>query len=467
MAFATEAFSDVNPFGGFGYGLRRFRGALVGAAAIGAVTASLAWIVVTLATMQTMGSVQTGAISLSPNTNNLARVALVPRAILSGAEVQGQRLIHVAKFSRLHPLLTAEQQALNDALDVAKGNRANARRKLAAAVVQNALKVALADAAARPVINAAEIAAATDFMPRSQVASATPDVANEKPVDVALVGSTASLTESATAIPQPASTSSTPDVGPMEKAVGVALADAASPVADDGFMPPVPSARPTAAGTSTQTTSVADNLSTEDPFNLVMANRVQSSDEDPLDSVPLPASRPRSPAEDRFRRPAEHVLAYAKADDGMTDDAPTFNNAISLPGGHNRVAVYDISAGTVYLPSGEKLEAHSGMGNMIDNPRYVSQHNRGPTPPSTYGLTLRESLFHGVQALRLTPVGGNVYGRTGLLAHTYMLGRRGDSNGCVVFKDYRRFLAAYQRGEVTRMVVVPRLSGSSTRVASR
>jgi hypothetical protein len=161
------------------------------------------------------------------------------------------------------------------------------------------------------------------------------------------------------------------------------------------------------------------------------------------------------------------VLAYAKADDGMTDDAPTFNNAISLPGGHNRVAVYDISAGTVYLPSGEKLEAHSGMGNMIDNPRYVSQHNRGPTPPSTYGLTLRESLFHGVQALRLTPVGGNVYGRTGLLAHTYMLGRRGDSNGCVVFKDYRRFLAAYQRGEVTRMVVVPRLSGSSTRVASR
>ncbi|MGO6900348.1 tlde1 domain-containing protein, partial [Rhizobium ruizarguesonis] len=41
---------------------------------------------------------------------------------------------------------------------------------------------------------------------------------------------------------------------------------------------------------------------------------------------------------------------------------------------------------------------------------------------------------------------------------TYMLGKNGDSNGCVSFKDYRRFLAAYKRGDIKQLVVVPRLN---------
>ncbi len=120
-------------------------------------------------------------------------------------------------------------------------------------------------------------------------------------------------------------------------------------------------------------------------------------------------------------------------------------------------AVYDISAHTVYLPDGTRLEAHSGLGQLIDDPRFVHARNRGATPPHLYDLKPREQLFHGVQALRLTPVGsGDVYGRVGLLAHTYMLGRNGDSNGCVSFRDYKSFLAAYQRGEVRRLAVVER-----------
>jgi Protein of unknown function (DUF2778) len=51
-----------------------------------------------------------------------------------------------------------------------------------------------------------------------------------------------------------------------------------------------------------------------------------------------------------------------------------------------------------------------------------------------------------------------VYWRTGLLAHTYMLGPNGDSNGCVSFKNYNAFLQAYQNGEVKRLVVVARLN---------
>lgn len=125
------------------------------------------------------------------------------------------------------------------------------------------------------------------------------------------------------------------------------------------------------------------------------------------------------------------------------------------------VAVYDISAGKVYMPDGSVLEAHSGLGTMMDNPSYANQRNNGPTPPNTYSLSLRESSFHGVEALRLTPIGdGNMYNRDGLLAHTPMLKRTGTngSNGCVAFPDYASFLAAFKSGEVKTLVVVAKKS---------
>ena len=169
---------------------------------------------------------------------------------------------------------------------------------------------------------------------------------------------------------------------------------------------------------------------------------------------PAPASAPRMPASTPREAP---VLAYARPDAGALRMDPSAVDPPALrPKLGNGTAVYDISAATVYLPSGERLEAHSGLGRMRDNPRFVHEKNRGPTPPHTYKLTLRESLFHGVQAIRLTPVGGQgkIHNRVGLLAHTYMLGKRGDSNGCVSFKDYKRFLAAYRRGEIRQLVVV-------------
>ena len=134
--------------------------------------------------------------------------------------------------------------------------------------------------------------------------------------------------------------------------------------------------------------------------------------------------------------------------------APNFDRL-----GYDRTtAVYDISARTVYLPDGTRLEAHSGLGDALDNPRYVSERMRGPTPPHLYELEPREASFHGVQALRLNPVGdGGLYGRAGLLAHPYMLGPNGDSNGCVSFKNYEAFLRAYQNGQIKRLAVVARL----------
>ena len=149
-----------------------------------------------------------------------------------------------------------------------------------------------------------------------------------------------------------------------------------------------------------------------------------------LELAPVTASRLASVREER--------LNTAEASMGL-----------SLPvDPDSHTAIYDIAARTVYLPNGHRLEAHSGLGSHLDDPRYVNTKGQGPTPPNIYSLALRERLFHGVRAIRL------VFGRDGMLAHSYMLGPSGQSNGCVSFRNYPAFLNAFLRGEVDRLVVV-------------
>ena len=141
--------------------------------------------------------------------------------------------------------------------------------------------------------------------------------------------------------------------------------------------------------------------------------------------------------------------------------------SLSASDGQNRTAIYDISSQMVYLPDGRKLEAHSGLGSYMDDPRYVEIKNEGPTPPNTYRLALRESLFHGVRAIRLIPIGdGNMFGRDGILAHHYMLGSNGQSNGCVSLANYSEFLNAYLNGDIDRLVVVDRLKSPGSMLAA-
>ena len=157
-------------------------------------------------------------------------------------------------------------------------------------------------------------------------------------------------------------------------------------------------------------------------------------------------------------KPSEQALAYASPDEGVPVAGRRNISAAVLPYGRD-TAVYDIAAHTVYMPDGTKLEAHSGLGSELDDPHYVNVKMRGATPPHVYELKPRETLFHGVQALRLLPIGaGDVFGRTGLLAHSYMLGPNGQSNGCVSFKNYNAFLQAYMKGEIKRLVVVAGLN---------
>jgi hypothetical protein len=157
------------------------------------------------------------------------------------------------------------------------------------------------------------------------------------------------------------------------------------------------------------------------------------------------------------------LLSYASADVSATGSLPDTKAQNPMLGGQppydKQTAVYDISAKMVYLPDGTRLEAHSGLGSKLDDARYSHVRMQGVTPPHIYELTPREALFHGVPALRLNPIGGEqkIFGRSGLLAHTYMLGPNGDSNGCVSFKDYYAFLNAYRNQGIKRLAVLARI----------
>ena len=189
-------------------------------------------------------------------------------------------------------------------------------------------------------------------------------------------------------------------------------------------------------------------------------------------AVPMPRSRPveanvqvrndpppAAPSDSRtaFQKladlvPMRFTLASLTPGDGLFAEKPDLG-ALGYDG---QTAVYDISARAVYLPNSGRLEAHSGLGSLMDDPSHVNQRMVGATPPGVYDLKPREKLFHGIAALRMTPVGdSDALGRSGLLVHSYMLGPNGDSNGCISIKDYDRFLKAYNNGEVARIVVVP------------
>jgi len=217
--------------------------------------------------------------------------------------------------------------------------------------------------------------------------------------------------------------------------------------------PPLPRARPALAERVEVKPAVA---SAPPPQQVAEATPAARTEPKPASTAPLVRIQPKSAMESapRPQIEAKPVIAATPIPRAAADPLPA------------RTAVYDIAAHVVYMPNGDKLEAHSGLGDWMDDPGSLRQKNRGVTPPNTYELKLRESMFHGVQAIRLNPVDDDkMFGRDGILAHSYMLGSNGQSNGCVSFKDYPQFLRAFLRGEVDRMVVVTSLGNAPVRVA--
>jgi len=223
----------------------------------------------------------------------------------------------------------------------------------------------------------------------------------------------------------------------------------------------VPKTPATAEGASPATAAVEPQApATSSPTAAAPAAQPQAA----------PAAPPASAALQKLARPGEEKsffdrifgreqpkltsLAYAPE----TEDTTRQRVAVLTHRYDRFTAVYDITARVLYLPDGRRLEAHSGLGERLDDVRFVYERNHGPTPPHLYDLSQRAQPFHGITALRMTPIGkGDVFGRNGLLAHPFMMGPNGDSNGCVSIKDYAAFLQAYRSGEVKRIAVVASL----------
>ncbi len=171
---------------------------------------------------------------------------------------------------------------------------------------------------------------------------------------------------------------------------------------------------------------------------------------------------------------ASPVLAYATPGNPEEDENGVFGGLgklfgsakPGLPGAGSKIAVYDISAATVHMPDGTKLEAHSGIGHRMDNPKFSHVKMLGPTPPNIYNLRMRERRFHGVEAIRMLPQDrAAMKGRDGMLTHTRLLRRSIGSHGCVAFKDYNKFLNAFKRGHVKTLIVVPSMEKLPTYMA--
>lgn len=220
------------------------------------------------------------------------------------------------------------------------------------------------------------------------------------------------------------------------------------------------------------------------PFGLVM-QKPETEEENLLSEIPLPEAKPaletvtieQKPEEekpvartkrDEAKDKEKEDVALAKPERSLFGDLfKSKGSGTGWPGKGTKVAIYDVSNATVYMPDGTKLRAHSGIGKMRDNPNYEHVKMNGPTPGGIYRLKMRERRFHGVEAIRMLSVDGrDPKNRTGLLTHTNLLRGQKGSHGCVAFQNYEPFLNAFKRGRVTMLVVVPELPSSRTRLAA-
>ncbi len=188
------------------------------------------------------------------------------------------------------------------------------------------------------------------------------------------------------------------------------------------------------------------------------------------DDVPFPGQKPviDRPTVTKPQKQEKTQLAYAPPS-GQTENIQRgLFGRLFGQAAHNKTAIYDISAATVYLPSGEKLEAHSGIATCATiramlTRRCVALRHRALISfrcVKAYSTGSKQCVCsQPMVAIRTT---ATACWRT----HTCCAGQ--DSNGCVVFKDYARFLRAFKRGEVNRMIVVTSMSSSSkpARIAS-
>jgi hypothetical protein len=370
-----------------------------------------------------------------------------PMALAAPAAIMREREIDVSKFSRLPGRAPADP----------KGNRlagadvaALEARKPDLSNVSRVLTVAMAKAA-RHQEHEQRFAALEKARPDANAIRAVLGPAMESLVVVAPRSASGTLPDMIQDAETVTTVAGLKDMKPVEMA---ALEETA--LEEDGA-----DESEVAVVQATVPTAPSYDLPKAGPLPVIRPGSAAEKPAKPAALAAIAAVAPQKPAKTDDGDDKPTALAFAKPDNPIREE-PTrpSQSAPAWPGIGTKVAIYDISGGMVYMPNGSKLEAHSGIGKMRDNPAFTHVTMRGPTPPGTYKLSMREKLFHGVAAIRLTPVDGKApQGRTGLLAHSFLLRVRGDSHGCVAFADYPAFLKAFQRGDITHMVIVPKWDG--------
>jgi hypothetical protein len=434
MSYTTGFVSDVTPVDEYASPQRSFRPVAVGATVIGFGAMAAALVIASMAATSAM----LDALSSSPETH-----AEAPRA---PAQAKSERGPGIAASA--HAAATAPAGSRPDMIADAKSPPVSAPSAASA-------PVAAAPSAARAVDITPDLALSSVPLPPARSAAlASPAEAPSSvplpPSRSAALPSTTAAAPSVTATPRsapPPVVAATSLTQPAPSAEAQNVASSASPATDSSVVP-LPPRRPGSFEVASLPPQTDTSLPSPARPSPVIARTTPSEAKPPVGETKLQKSVATAP--NAAGAPQDNRNFFQRLF-GVSSQPST----PSVPGAGNRTAIYDISAHTVYMPNGERLEAHSGLGGSLDDPRTIRDKNRGVTPPNVYQLALREQLFHGVPALRLNPVNENsMYGRAGMLAHTYMLGARGDSNGCVSFRDYNKFLQAYKNGQVTHLVVV-------------
>ncbi|MFS8044962.1 tlde1 domain-containing protein [Rhizobium sp. BR 314] len=450
MAFVTEGFGNFNSRTGYAPRLKKSLSIRPGTLATGVAVVAFAWVAATLVTTQSMmlslpRAATTTNDFLTPRASafivSQSPIARPARLSSQVASLNGQG--RFAGVPATAPATGSTSATTGTNVQTNAGSKDAIRSQLAYALTQQASQIKLEQSAAASIKSG-----------RIEMAAASPETLDRlrKVIAVNFAAAVQSLAQVKYAA------ASIPSASPAKEAVQPIAVASAAPAA----LPAIAEATPLPARD-------ADIAMTQAVLTVVPMARPARDEDVRRPNTPATAAIAKATVKDTPAQPPARLLAYADPDDSSVRKAKPFINPFAAISPGSGTAIYDIEAKTVYLPSGERLEAHSGLGHMRDNPRYVDRKNTGPTPPETYKLTYRESLFHGVRALRLTPTGGGrVYGRDGLLAHTYMLrGGRAESNGCVVFKDYNRFLAAFKRGEIKHLKVVSRMSSAASVASAR
>jgi Protein of unknown function (DUF2778) len=299
-----------------------------------------------------------------------------------------------------------------------------------------------------PLIAAPENVSAS-LMFSERFAAASPQGEPPRPVETTSVAEAPAVAPKAAATPKLADAQKTKGSAPAQIAMNVPAPKPADIKSADAKSADIKSSETKSSETRPSGSSIADMAQRAKAAVMSIASSDRQNMVEKLWGKPQPSQNA--------------LLAYASADANVTGSIIDTRSQNPMLGGSppydRQTAVYDIAAKMVYLPDGTRLEAHSGLGSKMDDIRYSHVRMQGVTPPHIYELKPREALFHGVPALRMTPIGGQdkIYGRDGLLAHSYMLGPSGQSNGCVSFKDYYAFLDAYRNKGIRRLAVLAKV----------